>query len=231
LEEWLYSDAGDKADLGTLTQRLDDERSFMRTQFPQYYEEHDKAKAAMEAQLKAEAEAAAKERAENGEEEDHDRRKLKYPDRLRMVESNKKEGTELFKDGNYRTAAARYNKALTHAAKFFDLSPDQRTNVDKIKLSLELNMAQCYLKMENLDKVVMHASHALQIDEKSTKAYYRRALAMEKKKDYEKAKADLEAALKEAPEDKAVLKLMERVKAQIKRQTAKEKKMWGKAFS
>ena len=43
---------------------------------------------------------------------------------------NKEEGTELFKGQNYRPAAARYNKALTHAAKFVDLSPDQKKEVD-----------------------------------------------------------------------------------------------------
>ena len=42
---------------------------------------------------------------------------------------NKEEGTELFKGQNYRPAAARYNKALTHAAKFVDLSPEQKKEV------------------------------------------------------------------------------------------------------
>ena len=45
-----------------------------------------------------------------------------------QVNKNKEEGTELFKGAvdntQYRTAAARYNKALTHAAKFVDLSPE-----------------------------------------------------------------------------------------------------------
>ena len=46
-----------------------------------------------------------------------------------QVLKNKEEGTELFKGQNYRPAAARYNKALTHAAKFVDLSPDQKKEV------------------------------------------------------------------------------------------------------
>lgn len=34
---------------------------------------------------------------------------------MRLVVKNKEEGTELFKGGNIRPAAARYQKALTHA--------------------------------------------------------------------------------------------------------------------
>ena len=36
---------------------------------------------------------------------------------------------------------SRYNKSLTHCAKFFDLSPEQTKEVDEVKLSLNLNMA------------------------------------------------------------------------------------------
>ena len=34
---------------------------------------------------------------------------------MRLVVKNKEEGTELFKGGNYRPAAARYHKALSHS--------------------------------------------------------------------------------------------------------------------
>ena len=34
---------------------------------------------------------------------------------MRLVVKNKEEGTELFKGGNFRPAAARYHKALSHA--------------------------------------------------------------------------------------------------------------------
>jgi tetratricopeptide (TPR) repeat protein len=185
----------------------------------------------MEAELEAEAKQAAIEKAALGEDDDHDTRKLKFPDRMKKVQSNKTEGTELFKDGNYKMAGARYNKALTHAAKVFDLSPDQQKEVNAVKLSLNLNMAQCYIKLENWDKVVMHSEDALKIDKDSTKALYRRAMAYEKTNEFDKAKADLKTALKIAPDDKAIGKLMVRCEAQIKRALAKEKKMYAKMFA
>ena len=115
--------------------------------------------AAVEAELEAASRQAEAEREASGEaDEDHDNRKLKVnhrdyhslnqiksnqynlnfalpflsmqkADRMRMVMKNKEEGTELFKGTNWRPAAARYHKALTHAAKFFDLSPEDEKEV------------------------------------------------------------------------------------------------------
>jgi tetratricopeptide (TPR) repeat protein len=60
---------------------------------------------------------------------------------------------QLFKGGNFRPAAARYHKALTHCAKFFDLSPEDEKEVSQLKLSLYLNLAQCYIKLDNWEQV------------------------------------------------------------------------------
>ena len=103
-------------------------------------------KAAVEKSLAEEAAQAAQEH-EGEDKDDHDFRKLRKPERMRLVMKNKEEGTELFKGGNVRPAAARYQKALTHAAKFFDLSPEDTEEVNTVKLSLHLNLTQCYLKL------------------------------------------------------------------------------------
>lgn len=56
-------------------------------------------------------------------------RKLKFDDRLRMAEANKKEGNELFRDGNHAHAAERYLKALGHCSKMVDVTDQQRLQV------------------------------------------------------------------------------------------------------
>ena len=266
-EDWLYSDAGEAAGCGELGAFLAALRVRVDGTMVAFREKVEAERVASEAALQASADAAAAERAANGEDEDHDQRRLKYPDRLRMVQKNKDEGTELFKGAvdvtQYRQAAARYNKALTHAAKFVDLSPDQREEVDALKLSLHLNIAMCWLKITDatnhldqasspsqkpcialcrppslstaqprprLDQAIRSCTDALALDGENVKALYRRATALEQKKDYEAAKADLAAAAKIAPDDKAVPKLQQRVEAQIKRQLDKEKKMYGKMF-
>merc|ERR1712146_139685 len=137
---------------------------------------------------------------------------------------NKEEGTELFKGTNWRPAAARYHKDLTHAAKFFDLTPEDEVEVRNIKLSLYLNLAMCYIKMESWDRVSENCKHALDIDPKSAKALFRRAQAAEAKKDYVAAVADLKQAKEYAPEDAGIAKAELRVQKLIAKEKAKEKK-------
>lgn len=82
-----------------------------------------------------------------------------------------------------------------------------------------------------LDATIRNCDEALKLDADNAKVLYRRAAAYEAKKLFDEAKADLEKAIKLAPEDKAINALSARVEAQIKRQLDKEKKMWSKAFA
>jgi tetratricopeptide (TPR) repeat protein len=149
-----------------------------------------------------------------------------------MVVKNKDEGTELFKGGNYRPAAARYHKALTHAAKFFDLSPEDEVEVKGIRATIYLNLTSCYIKMENWDQAMRNVNDALAIDDKNPKAYFRRATVYEAKKDWEKALTDIKKCQELSDvEDKVVTKKAEQIKKEIQKEKEKEKKMWGKAFS
>lgn len=149
---------------------------------------------------------------------------------MRKLKLNKDEGTALFKDGNYEAALHRYMRASQHSEKFFDLSPEDEKEVEQAKLSLHLNMAQCNLKLERWEKAIERCRLALVIDGASCKALYRRAYALERTKEFDKAKKDLTKASKISPDDKAVAKLTLRVDAQIKRQKAKSRKMAKKMF-
>lgn len=188
-------------------------------------------KVEFEKQLEEESKKAAAERELEGEDEDHDNRKLKKADRMRMVVKNKEEGTELFQGKNFRPAAARYHKALTHASKFFDLSPEDEIEVNQLKLSLYLNLAQCYIKLENWDNVLRNCDDALKIDSNNPKALFRRSMVWEAKKDYDKALSDLKRAEEINPGDAMIIKSKDKVMKLISKEAAKEKKMWGKAFS
>lgn len=102
--------------------------------------------------------AEAEREAEGGGDDDHDNRKLKKADRMRLVLKNKEEGNELFGGGNVKPAAARYVKALTHASKFFDLSPEDEEEVRKVKVGLLSNVALCYFKLGNVSCVWVSVS-------------------------------------------------------------------------
>lgn len=229
-EDWMYSEEAEFADLDLMTSKAQEIQDAVRKACNEYFEALDIEQKAMEKELEDSAKQAEMEKEANGS-DDHDFRKLKKPERMRLVVKNKEEGNELFRDGNHKHAAARYVKALTHASKFFDLSEEDKKEVSKLKLSLYLNLAQCYLKLENYHKVIVQCNDALDLDSTSTKALYRRAVAFEKQKKFDEAQKDVKTALEITPEDTAIQRLAERIKIHLKRQLEKEKKMWGKAFA
>jgi len=194
-----------------------------------YFAAVEAARLAVEASLDASAKAADAEREAEGT-DDHDDRKLKKGDRLRLVVKNKDEGNELFKGGNYQHAVQRYTKALGHTGKFFDLDDEGKAEVEALKLSLFLNLAQCYIKLELWPKAVGNCDSALKIEEKNVKALYRRAFALVQLKDFDKAEADLKVIGELGAEDAACVKLRQRVEAVKAKQKEREKDMAKRMF-
>jgi len=233
-ENWLW-DHSDDSTLEDITKRSQGMRLKVEELCKDYFAAVEEEKKELDRHLDEEAVKAAAERAANGEEdEDHDNRKLRKADRMRLVVKNKDDGTELFKGKNYRHAAARYQKALAHCAKFFDLSGEDEAEVKAMKLSLYLNLATCYIKLEVWEQVIRNCEDALNIDPVNVKALFRRSSYYEHKKDWEKAMADikkLQELSKDSPEDVLVTRACERIKKEQQKEKDKEKKMWGKAFS
>ncbi len=233
-EEFLYSDVlYDKPSvvLPLLKKKLEEMDKVIEPATSEFVAIELEEKRVIEKELEVAEAAEAAEKAANGEEDqDHDNRKLKKADRMRLVMKNKEEGTELFKGTNWRPAAARYHKALTHAAKFFDLKPDDEQEVKAIKLSLYLNLAMCYIKMEQWERVTENCKHALDLEPKSAKALFRRSQASEARKDYTSALEDLKQAKEYAPDDAGILKAEVRINKLIAKEKAKEKKMYGNIF-
>ena len=76
---------------------------------------------------------------------------------------------------NFFIAAARYQKSLTHCTKFFDLTKEDENEVNQLKLSLYLNLASCYIKLDNWEQVLRYCNDAINIDNNSIKGYFRRS--------------------------------------------------------
>jgi len=230
-ESWLWDNT--EVDLATLKSKDAEVRTRVNSLCQAFFEATERDRVEVEKALDAEARKAEAERAIAGDaDEDNDNRKLRKPERMRMVLKNKDEGTELFKGGNFRPAAARYHKALTHAAKFFDLTAEDEAEVKAVKTTLYLNLASCYLKLEIWDQALRNSSDALELEPTSVKAFFRRASAYDGKKDWNNAMADAKRCQELSDvEDKLVTKLVEKLKRELQKEKDKEKKMWGKAFA
>jgi len=235
IDDWLFSEQADNASLGDMETKLQEVLTKTQELCADYYKAIKQDTLQMEQEMELAAKQAKEEAEANGgngddDDADHDTRRLPKKRRMEIVMKNKAEANELFKDGNWRFAAARYTKALTHCAKFVDLSPDDIKEVQELKLTLNLNLALAYTKMDNFDQALRVCNEALAIDDASAKAYFRRASVLYEKKKWDEAKKDIVQAKKLAEGDKAIQKLADRIELQLKKQKQKEKKMASKMF-
>ncbi|KAL7531674.1 hypothetical protein ACHAXR_005200 [Thalassiosira sp. AJA248-18] len=236
-DDWLFSEECDEATLEQMEEKWNSVQSKTQDMCGEFLAAKRAEIEEKDREMEKEAQLAAAERqaeaAMNGgdeEAEDHDTRRLPTKRRMEIVMKNKNEANELFSDGNYRHAAARYAKALTHCTKFFDLNPEEEEEVKQVKLSLHLNIALMYIKLEKLDNAKQSCDDALKLDAASVKALYRRATVLYNKRKFDDAIKDLNEAETLAPEDKAVKKLRRLVDQQIAKLKKKEKAMAKKMF-
>mmetsp|Transcript_19102 Transcript_19102/g.29877 ORF Transcript_19102/g.29877 Transcript_19102/m.29877 type:complete len:376 (-) Transcript_19102:460-1587(-) len=240
-DDWLFSDECENATVVQMevkwTQIQGKTREFCADYLAATQADTERKEKELEEEVKRAAAAEQDDDAEvgdgdNGEmlKEDHDTRRLPFKRRMEIVLKNKNEANELFSGKNYQHAAARYAKALSHSSKFYDLSPEQQKKVNDVKLSLHLNLAFAYIKLEKLDNAFLQCNEALKCDSASVKALYRRATVLYQKRKFDEASKDLDMAEKIAPDDKALKKLRVLVEKQVAKQKAKEKAMAKKMF-
>jgi len=231
MDDWLFSPESEEASLEAVEAKW---KEFSNQTSELCRDYVDAVEADEQSKAKEMEEEAKRAQAEKGDDEDdnddHDNRRLPKKRRMEIVMKNKEEANELFKDGNYKFAAARYTKALGHCGKFVDLSPDDEEEVQTMKVTLNLNLALAYTKLQNWDQALRVCNDALALDANNTKALYRRGAVYYEKRKFDEAKADVKKAMKNNSEDKALKKLSDRIDAQLKRQKDKEKKMAAKMF-
>lgn len=147
-------------------------------------------------------------------------------------------GTKLLKEGRFDKAFEKYCKASGYLNDFYP--EDQTDELIKerslLNISCYLNASLAALKMKDGKKAVKSAEEALYftdvIDDKSlAKAWYRKGSGYLLIKDEDNAIAAFENALKFSPNDAAVLKGLQEVKALAKARKDKQKKAMAKFFS
>jgi len=132
----------------------------------------------------------------------------------------------------------KYQKGLRYLNEDPDLTtepPETKKVMDALRFTLNSNSALLSNKLKSYDDGLRFASAALDVADISgadkAKALYRRAIAEVGLKDEDAALADLEAAIKLAPNDPAITKELAQVKKAAADRAKKEKAAYSKFFS
>ncbi|KXZ44317.1 hypothetical protein GPECTOR_69g410 [Gonium pectorale] len=149
---------------------------------------------------------------------DADRGSLLFEERLERAERRRLAGNELFKEGRYKDALAKYALALSYMDEDFmyQLEGHYLDKAEAVKLRVHLNMAAAQLKTGDYNTAIYNCGQVLNMDNKNVKALFRRARAQHKLGRTTEARQDLEAALKIDPNDPELKRELAAVKATLK---------------
>lgn len=175
-------------------------------------------------------------------------------EQLRQAEAHKDEGNKFFKDGNYKKALGAYHKVFCYVnglqapsamsssdVKDGDSSPgrsassssqvpkDRVDDLRKLKQSSRLNMAACYLKLEEHQKCVDACTKAMELGS-SAKAYFRRGQAYLELRNLSGARNDLEKARELTPNDPAIIAELRKLRSALGQANPKERASYKKMF-
>ncbi|XP_060719855.1 protein TANC2 isoform X2 [Tachysurus vachellii] len=130
------------------------------------------------------------------------------------------EGDGFYKKGKVKEAAQRYQYALKKFPRegfSEDLKPFR-----ELKVSLFLNLSRCRRKMNDFGMAEEFATKALELKPKSYEAYYARARAKRSSRQFSEALEDLREAIKLCPNNREIVRLLQRVEEEFKRVTQAE---------
>eukprot|EP00761_Pharyngomonas_kirbyi_P008131 gb/GECH01008142.1/.p1 GENE.gb/GECH01008142.1/~~gb/GECH01008142.1/.p1 ORF type:complete len:725 (+),score=147.83 gb/GECH01008142.1/:1-2175(+) len=222
-EDWVFT-AEENTDKTVFEERESNLRSTLETQYPQIpqrLQELDKKRKEEEAAAAAEAAEAAK---------TAKREPRTDKERIKFASEKKEQGNKLFKEGDLEKAVGRYVRGIQYLSELYDPKDDLKQEGADLKTVCHLNAAACMIKLKLYTKAIDNCSRALEINDSSMKAYFRRGQAYSLSGEYDKAQEDLKTAQEMSPDSKSVKKEMDKLQKRIKQQEAKEKAMYSRMF-
>ncbi|XP_014240637.1 aryl-hydrocarbon-interacting protein-like 1 [Cimex lectularius] len=172
---------------------------------------------------------------EHSNEYEHETWQLNEEDRILQIPKLREEGNSLYKSKQYEKAAEKYSRAIGFLEQLM-LSEKPRASewneLNKQKLPLLLNFAQCKLVLKEYYEVIEHCSSVLEFEPDNVKALYRRGKAHAAVWNGKEAKDDLTKALRLDPSlEKDITNQLKAIEIQNReRESVMKEKLQGKLF-
>ncbi|XP_027091538.2 70 kDa peptidyl-prolyl isomerase isoform X1 [Coffea arabica] len=141
-------------------------------------------------------------------------------EKIEACKRKKVEGNLLFKNGKYRRAGKKYDKALDFVSGDIPFGDDDLKLVESLRVSCWLNTAACCLKLLDFHRAVNLCSKVLDVESSNVKALYRRAQAYMETADLHLAELDIKKALETEPQNREV-KLLQKSLKQLRAESNK----------
>lgn len=155
---------------------------------------------------------------------------MKPAEKLEQAKIHKEKGTNYFKSNKISLAIKVYQKVLKYLSVETDFEGDLKPEKNNLELTTQLNLALCYIKTNEYVLAKESCDKALEFDPQNEKAFFRRGLAHLGLASPEVAIKDFQEVIKIEPKNTAASKQILICNNLIKKQLAKEKKLYANMF-
>lgn len=142
----------------------------------------------------------------------------------------KEKGTQYFKEGKYKQASVQYRRIVSWLEHESGLSPEDESKAKALQLAAHLNLAMCFLKLQEPNQALENCDKALELDGSNEKALFRRGEALFGMKEFDKARDDFQRVLQLYPANKAAKSQVVLCQKRIKEQHEKDKRIYANMF-
>ncbi|OXU31501.1 hypothetical protein TSAR_001033 [Trichomalopsis sarcophagae] len=152
--------------------------------------------------------------------------------KIEQAKMFKDKGTSYFKDGKYSLAIKMYQKVIEYTNDDYDFKEKKELAKmrDDLLLSANLNLSLCFLKTNQPFEAKESCNKSLELDPKNEKALFRRGQAHLELAAPELAIKDFQAVVAIEPKNTAAAKQIIVCNNLIKKDLAKEKKLYANMF-
>lgn len=150
--------------------------------------------------------------------------------RLQAAERLKQRGNELARTAGWAEALGKYEEALQE---LHFLAPNSGVEAEREALltGCQLNCAWCHLNLEEFLLVVEQCTRVLERQQNNVKARFRRATALGKLQEFQRAFDDIEAALAIEPENAELTRLQSKLRKRQREHRVCERSFYRRLFS
>lgn len=142
----------------------------------------------------------------------------------------KEKGTQYFKEGKYKQASVQYKRIVSWLEHESGLSEDDEKKAKALRLAAHLNLAMCFLKLQEPNQALENCDKALEIDGSNEKALFRRGEALFGMKEFDRARDDFQQVVQLYPANKAAKSQVVLCQKRIKEQHEKDKRIYANMF-
>jgi len=154
---------------------------------------------------------------------------MNYDEKLEKAQDLKDRGLKCVRACEYQKAIDYYERIL----KYISINKEDSDYPRGLpfKISSNLNAALCYLKIKDYMKAKLKSEKVVKLDPDNVKGFFRLGEAFLGLNEFQNAAKAYENALKIEPENNAAKQQLSKARTQAKKQSEKEKKLYGNIFA